>query len=153
MAMASGNSKHPRQTRRLLLNLGLVCLGFLLLAWGASYLALAALGQERTGVIDYSVRRYGASRGTVYTVYYQFQVPGQGEYHGSASTGAGHPPAGRLSIRYLSFWPGINHPGSTGLLLFYSAAFLVPGVLLAGFNARSLGRRCLSAKLRYCSQS
>ncbi len=130
------------------LRLALVCLGLFLSAWGASYLALAALGSERTGHIDYSVRRYGASRGTVYTVYYQFEVPGRGEYRGSASTGASRSPSGRLNVRYLSCWPSINHPGSTGLLLFYSVALLVPGALLAGASARSLGRRKRSAKSR-----
>lgn len=124
---------------------GLFCLGLLLSAWGASYLALATVGRERTGLIDLSVRRYGASRGTIYTVYYWFQVPGQGERQGSASTAVSHPPAGRLRVRYLSFWPGINHPGSTGLLLFYSFVLLAPGTLLAGFNARALGRRKRSA--------
>jgi len=128
--------------------LAFLCLGLFLAAWGASYLALAALGSERTGYIDYSVRRYGASRGTVYTVYYRFEVPGRGEYRGSASTGASRSPSGRLNIRYLGFWPSINHPGNTGQLFFYSVALLGPGALVAGVSARSLGRKKRSAKSR-----
>jgi hypothetical protein len=49
-----------------------------LLFWGARYAALLLLGQPRQAVIQYSVRQYGASRGTFYNVHYIFDVPGEG---------------------------------------------------------------------------
>jgi hypothetical protein len=136
--MAKNQKPNSHPSRGMPLKVGLLCLGLVLLTWGGSFLALVILGQQQTGSIDYSVRRYGASRGAIYAVHYTFRVPGKGLYSGSASTGANYAPAGRLRIRYLGFWPGISHPGSDALLLFYAAVFLLPGTMLAGLSARTL---------------
>lgn len=123
------------------LKIYLLLIGAGLMAWGGQYAALALLGQSGRAVIEYSVRQYGASRGTFYTVHYAFDVPHQGRYRGTASARSDHPPAGLLWIRYLGFRPGINHPGGNALLTFYSALLLLPGALLAFGSARALKRR------------
>lgn len=119
----------------------LLCLGTLLLAWGAAYLALAVFGEWQTGTIDSSLRRYGASRGSFYSVRYRFDVPGRGSYRGSALAATDHPLVGELEVRYLEPWPEINHPGSDGMLLLYAAIWILPGALLVGLNARRRNAR------------
>jgi hypothetical protein len=118
----------------------LVAIGIALLIWGGQYVSLLLWGQWQKGVINYSVRQFGSARGgTVYKVHYAFQVPGQsGSYRGTASTGRNNPPAGRVPIRYLRFWPDINHPGTNSLLIFYSIISMFPGLLLAWFSLRTL---------------
>jgi hypothetical protein len=131
---------HPRARSGTALKLVLLALGLILLLVGAKYAALLVLGDTQNATVNYAVRRYGASRGTVYTVHYSFVVRGRGAYRGDASTGASSPPAGHLTIRYLSFYPSINHPGTKGLLAFYSLLSLLPGVLLVWCTAVALRR-------------
>jgi hypothetical protein len=139
--MHAGNDEASmaRTTKRP--SLLLMLLGVGLVAWGAQFFALMAAGQWTRAPIEYSVRLYGGSRGVAYRVHYSFDVPGGGAYKGSATTGASRPPAGLLRVRYLESWPAVNHPGTNGLLTFYSLVFLIPGAILMAVQLRTRARR------------
>jgi hypothetical protein len=120
----------PPARLRLLTKAGTILLAGTLLFFGTEYLLLLLLGQTGSGHITNAVRRHGASRGELYTVYYEFTPPGGATREGSATTGASAPPRGSLKVRYLPLFPSVHHPGSPGLLAFYAFLCLVPGTLL-----------------------
>jgi hypothetical protein len=114
----------------------LIVAGIGLTVWGLQFPLLMAAGKATRGVIDYSTRQYGMSRGVIYDVHYEFDVPGQGRYKGASEAAAGSPPSGGLTVRSLPWSPWINHPGSNGMLSLYALICLLPGVLLTWLPMR-----------------
>lgn len=105
---------------------------------GLQYLALLA-GSIGPGRVEYSLPNSGA-RYDSWDIHYVFRA-GPGEIKGSA-TGAGSMARGApLEVRYLKFWPAINHPGSGGMLVLYGLLSSLPGAIFLYFAQRSLRRR------------
>jgi hypothetical protein len=118
--------------------IALIACGIFLLLWSAKYAALMLFGVKDTATIEYSVRKYGASRGTSFRVHYRFVLPDGGTRDGTTSMRSDTAPTGTLRVRYLRFFPQLNCAGGTGAMQFFAVVTAVPGVVLLALGARLL---------------
>jgi hypothetical protein len=123
-------------------------LGFVLLLCSARYGALLLLGRPEQAIIEYSVRKYGASRGTSYRVHYVFQSHEKLSYKGTVTVRRDYPPAGTIRVHYLPFWPALNFAGGIGAMKFYGLLTAVPGLLMMVLGLRLLQMKRATAARR-----
>jgi hypothetical protein len=108
----------------------LLILGVFFLCSTLARATLMLMGDSTRGRVQYSVRAYGMSRGSIYRVHYSFEAEGR-PWDGVAQTVSADAPAGPLAIRYLPWLPQLNGPNSQGYLAVGLLARLLAATLLS----------------------
>lgn len=109
----------------------LLTLGAFFACSAAARITLMVAGRTARGHVQYSVRAYGLSRGSIYRVHYAFEIEGR-PWTGSSETAATAAPMGYVYVRYLAWLPQINGPANLGYLSLGLVARLLATGLLSG---------------------
>lgn len=109
----------------------LLTLGVFFTCSAVARTALMVVGDSTRGRVQYSVRAYGLSRGSIYRVHYSFEAEGR-PWNGTSETASESAPMGPMYVRYLSWLPQVNGPDSLGYLSVGLIARLLAASLLSG---------------------